>query len=226
MIRKILPFLLTACLMLALTGCMGRNNGSSVSSTASATNQPTHTPAASASPNTSASPNASASPETSGTHNADMGSFGPFREALQGVYGEHYYPDTRLTEEEIRTELGLDDTLYEEVYAEHVADRSHPDTFIAVKVKNGKTAEVEEKLNAYKEKLAADETFAAHTEKINAAQVYSEGDYVFFLLTGGTAAAQGEGSAAQGETSGGIASTIGNDVQRGIDAIKKALGAL
>lgn len=222
MIRKILPFVLAACLVCSLAGCMRRGDGSSASSTASATNQPTTPevsalPDASANPDASASPNASASPSVSGTQNEDYGSFGPFREALQGVYGEKYYPDTRLSDEEIRTELGLDETLYDEVFAEHVSGRERPDTFIAVKAKAGKAEEVEKKLNAYKEKLAGDETMAAHADKINAAQVYSEGDYVFFLLTG---------EAAEGESSEGVAEALGKDVQRGIDAIKEALGMM
>ena len=69
-----------------------------------------------------------------------------FRDALREAYGDKYYPDTKLTEDEIRSELGMDDSLYEEVYAENTAQKAHPDTFIAVKVKEGKTDEVKEKL--------------------------------------------------------------------------------
>ena len=58
-----------------------------------------------------------------------------FRDALREAYGDKYYPDTKLTEDEIRSELGMDDSLYEEVYAENTAQKAHPDTFIAVKVK-------------------------------------------------------------------------------------------
>ena len=71
-----------------------------------------------------------------------------FHDALREAYGDKYYPDTKLTEDEIRSELGMDDSLYEEVYAENTAQKAHPDTFIAVKVKEGKTDEVKEKLAA------------------------------------------------------------------------------
>ncbi len=256
MTRKILPFLLSACLTLTLTGCMGRDDGSSVSSTVSATNRPTATPEVSALPDASSSSgtestgNASGLPgsgvsgsessqsssssaasgagssssgagsSSSGTGSsasgaAGMGSFAPFREALQGVYGDRYSPNTQLSEEQIKNELGLDNTLYEEIFAENVSGGKSPDTFIAVKAKSGKASEIEKKLNEYKKKLSENKSYADHAAKIEAAQVYTEGDYVFFLLTG---------EAGSGETSEGAAEMLGKEVQRGIDAIKQALG--
>jgi hypothetical protein len=226
MIRKILPFLLSACLIFSLAGCMGRDDGTSVSSTASPSAKATPTPEVSALPDASQSPEtskvpesspnggATASPPPSGAPSEDFGSFGPIREALQGVYGDRYAPDTRLTEEQIRTELGLDESLYEEVFAENVSGGRSPDMFIAVKAKAGKAEEVKKKLTAYKDKLSGDKNMSSHMESIQAAQVYAEGDYVFFLLTG---------ASGNGESSEGVAETIGKDIQSGIDAIKKAL---
>ena len=101
-----------------------------------------------------------------------------FRDALREAYGDKYYPDTKLTEDEIRSELGMDDSLYEEVYA--------------------------------------DEDFTASKDKIEAAEIYADGDYVFFLLLG-----EPETS---GESSEGMAEAFGKEVQHGIDAIKKVIG--
>lgn len=234
MTRKIIPLFLTVCLTLSLTGCMGRDSGSSASSTVSATNRPTASPEVSALPDASSASGtestgsesslpgsgasgseSSLSSSSSAAENAGMGSFAPFREALQGVYGDRYFPDTQLSEEQIKTELGLDNTLYEEVFAENVAGGKSPDTFIAVKAKPGKAAEVEKKLNEYKKKLSGNTAFTDHAAKIEAAQVYTENDYVFFLLTG---------EAKDGESSEGVAEMLGKEVQRGIDAIKQALG--
>ncbi len=205
MIKKIMPALLAVLLVGTFTGCQSRNNtSSSLSSTVSsaASNTDGHA---------SASPNASVMPEE------NLNGLGSFREALRDVYGEKYYPDTKLSEEEIRTELGMDETLYEEVYAEKTAQKAHPDTFIAVKAKQGKVDEVKEKLTAYKQRLLEDNDFAASADKINAAEIYSEGDYVFFVLLG---------DVEDGENSEGIAERFGNEIQRGIDAIKKAIGAM
>lgn len=235
MTRKILPFLLAVCLTVMMTGCMGRDDGSSVSSTVSATNKPTPTPEVSALPDASASsgtesvrPESSlpgsgasgsesslSSSSSSASGMAGVGSFAPFRDALLGVYGDRYSPDTQLNEEQIKTELGLDNTLYEDIFAENVSGGKNPDTFIAVKAKPGKASEVEKKLNDYKKKLSENKSFSDHTAKIEAAQVYTEGDYVFFLLTG---------ESGTGESSEGVAEILGKEVQRGIDAIKQALG--
>ena len=77
--------------------------------------------------------------------------------------------------------------------------------------------EVKEKLTAYKQRLLSDNAFAANTDKIDAAEIYSEGDYVFFVLLG---------DIDDSTSSEGFAEAFGKEIQRGIDAIKEALGAM
>jgi len=273
MIRKILPFLLTVCLVCACTGCTGRDNGvSSTVSGNSSTTRPSPTPEVSALPDASSGNNGdtlggsgeSGSPPdgassgssgsagttggtgtsgnagTAGTGSMNAGSFGPFREALRGVYGESSHPGTQLTEEEIRTELGLTDDLYEEVFAERAGETGRPDMFIAVKAKTGKAEQVKDKLTAYKKQLSGDKNYVNSAAQIEAAQVYAEGDYVFFLLTGGAGGNNGSsgngggsgsssgngGSSGNNGSSQGMADRLGEEVQRGIDAIKEALGGM
>ena len=199
--KRIFPALLALLLVLSFTGCASRTTESSSSSSAAS-----EKPAQSASPSPD---DTSVMPETA------LG-LSAFRDALREAYGDKYYPDTKLTEDEIRSELGMDDSLYEEVYAENTAQKAHPDTFIAVKVKEGKTDEVKEKLAAYKQRLLADEDFTASKDKIEAAEIYADGDYVFFLLLGEPEAS--------GESSEGMAEAFGKEVQHGIDAIKKVIG--
>lgn len=170
--------------------------------------------ASSASSSSSGSSDSSAS-ESSGASGSGVSGLSAFRDTLRDVYGDKYYPDTEMTEDEIRDELGLTDDLYEEVYAERTAQKAHPDTFIAVKVKDGKTEEVKEKLEAYKSQLKGDEDFSANADKLDAAQVYDNGDYVFFVLLG---------DVEDSVSSEGIAEAFGNEIQKGIDAIQKALG--
>ena len=229
MLRKILPFLLAVCLVCLCTGCMRRNENSSSSSTVSGSSSKvpsSHSRPESSLPEssgemsgTSPTPDASAVPEE------DAGTFAPFRDALRGVYGENYRPDTRMTDEQVRTELGLDDSLYEEVYAENVSGGTHPDTFIAVKAKEGKTEEVKQKLIAYKRHLSQSEDYKDYADHIEAAQVFAEGDYVFFLLTGNGGSVNGE-TTQSGDSSEGLAERLGKEVQRGIDAIREALGMM
>ena len=229
MIRKILPALLAVLLVCSFTGCRGKTTtNSTVSSTVSHAASGTQSGAASPSPGTdgthsgaSSAQNGTNNGTTNGTDGAENGGvtsgaaatgLGTFREALRGVYGEKYYPDTQLTEAEIREELGMDNTLYEEIYAERSAQNAHPDMFVAVKVKDGKTEEVKQKLTAYKQRLLENNNFAAHT-----AEIYAEGDYVFFVLLG---------DVEDNVSSEGFAEAFGKEIQRGIDAIKKAIGAM
>lgn len=216
MLKKFMPALLAVLLVGSFTGCQSRpNTNSSVSSTISSASSKVKEEA-SASPETSKDASAASKNEASAAPESASG-LGAFREALHGVYGEKYYPDTKLTEAQIREELGLDDSLYEEVYAENTAEKARPDTFIAVKAKPGKVDAVKEKLTAYKQRLLSDNAFAANTDKIDAAEIYSEGDHVFFVLLG---------DIDDSTSSEGFAEAFGKEVQRGIDAIKKALGAM
>lgn len=211
MFKKIMPAVLAVLLIGSFAGCQSKTGttSSSLSSTISS--------AASGAKEEASNSSAEASKNGDTAQSAAASGLGMFRDALRDVYGDKYYPDTEMTEEQIREELGLDESLYEEVYAENTAENERPDTFIAVKAKSGKVDEVKEKLTAYKQRLIDENSFDANADKLNAAEVYSEGDYVFFVLLG---------DVDDGTSSEGFAETLGKEVQRGIDAIKEALGAL
>lgn len=221
MIKKNLAGTVLAAILICtvFTACANDDaidESSSVSSTiSSAVSTPENKPTAS--PNNSETPDADMSGTESGTGTALH--INSFSETLRGVYGDKYYPDTEMSEEEIRSELGLTEDMYEEVYAEHTAQKAHPDTFIAVKVKEGQHEAVKEKLEAHKQRLTEDEDFSANADKLGAAKVYSEGDYVFLILLGDV-----EDSENSGDTSEGMAEAFGKEVQKGVDAIQKALG--
>lgn len=218
MFKKIMPAVLAVLLIGSFAGCQSKTGttssslSSTISSAASGAKEEASNSSAEASKNGD-----TAQSGASGAEGAAASGLGMFRDALRDVYGDKYYPDTEMTEEQIREELGLDESLYEEVYAEHTDENERPDTFIAVKAKSGKVDEVKEKLTAYKQRLIDENSFDANADKLNAAEVYSEGDYVFFVLLG---------DADDGTSSEGFAEALGKEVQRGIDAIKEALGAL
>lgn len=211
MFKKIMPAVLAVLLIGSFAGCQSKTGttSSSLSSTISS--------AASGAKEEASNSSAEASKNGDTAQSGAASGLGMFRDALRDVYGDKYYPDTEMTEEQIREELGLDESLYEEVYAENTAENERPDTFIAVKAKSGKVDEVKEKLTAYKQRLIDENSFDANADKLNAAEVYSEGDYVFFVLLG---------DVDDGTSSEGFAEALGKEVQRGIDAIKEALGAL
>lgn len=218
MFKKIMPAVLAVLLIGSFAGCQSKTGttssslSSTISSAASGAKEEASNSSAEASKNGD-----TAQSGASGAEGTAASGLGMFRDALRGVYGDKYYPDTEMTEEQIREELGLDESLYEEVYAENTAENERPDTFIAVKAKSGKVDEVKEKLTTYKQRLIDENSFDANADKLNAAEVYSEGDYVFFVLLGDVDDAT---------SSEGFAEALGKEVQRGIDAIKEALGAL
>lgn len=218
MFKKIMSAMLAVLLIGSFAGCQSKTGttssslSSTISSAASGAKEESSDSSAEASKNGD-----TAQSGASGAEGAAASGLGMFRDALRDVYGDKYYPDTEMTEEQIREELGLDESLYEEVYAEHTDENERPDTFIAVKAKSGKVDEVKEKLTAYKQRLIDENSFDANADKLNAAEVYSEGDYVFFVLLG---------DVDDGTSSEGFAEALGKEVQRGIDAIKAALGAL
>lgn len=218
MFKKIMSAVLAVLLIGSFAGCQSKTGttssslSSTISSAASGAKEEASNSSAEASKNGD-----TAQSGASGAEGAAASGLGMFRDALRDVYGDKYYPDTEMTEEQIREELGLDESLYEEVYAENTAENERPDTFIAVKAKSGKVDEVKEKLTAYKQRLIDENSFDANADKLNAAEVYSEGDYVFFVLLG---------DVDDGTSSEGFAEALGKEVQRGIDAIKEALGAL
>lgn len=218
MFKKIMPAVLAVLLIGSFAGCQSKTGttssslSSTISSAASGAKEEASNSSAEASKNGD-----TAQSGASGAEGAAASGLGMFRDALRAVYGDKYYPDTEMTEEQIREELGLDESLYEDVYAENTAENERPDTFIAVKAKSGKVDKVKEKLTAYKQRLIDENSFDANADKLNAAEVYSEGDYVFFVLLG---------DVDDGTSSEGFAEALGKEVQRGIDAIKEALGAL
>ena len=218
MFKKIMSAMLAVLLIGSFAGCQSQTGATSsslsstISSAASGAKEEASDSSAEASKNGD-----TAQSGASGAEGAAASGLGMFRDALRDVYGDKYYPDTEMTEEQIREELGLDESLYEEVYAENTDENERPDTFIAVKAKSGKVDEVKEKLTAYKQRRIDENSFDANADKLNAAEVYSEGDYVFFVLLG---------DVDDGTSSEGFAEALGKEVQRGIDAIKEALGAL
>lgn len=218
MFKKIMPAVLAVLLIGSFAGCQSKTGttSSSLSSTISSAASGAKEEASNSSAESSKNGDTAQS-GASGAEGAAASGLGMFRDALRDVYGDKYYPDTEMTEEQIREELGLDESLYEEVYAENTDENERPDTFIAVKAKSGKVDEVKEKLTAYKQRLIDENSFDANADKLNAAEIYSEGDYVFFVLLG---------DVDDSTSSEGFAEALGKEVQRGIDAIKEALGAL
>ncbi len=217
MMKKTAALLLALLLPLTFAAC-GRQTGSGASSTVSPGSLPSGGTEDSRVPERDGREDGSAAGTVNTYENAEDGDLmtglTSFRDTLSDLYGDLYYPDTEMTEEQIARDVGLDSSLYEEVYAENTAQKAHPDTFIAVRVKDGKADEVRAKLESYKQKLLRDNDFAANADKVNAAQVFEAGDYVFFVLAG---------DVEETEDAKDMGKAFGDVVRRGVDAIRSAV---
>ena len=101
-----------------------------------------------------------------------------------------YDPDTipyidMLPEELIGDMYGLDADTYTEVTAHVAMISTYVDTVVVVKAAEGKTGDVEAALNAYHDRLVNESLqYPINVEKVNAAQVVTNGDYVAFIMLG------------------------------------------
>lgn len=162
--KKILTILLAALLVgSVMTGCFGGSDSSSSSSSES-----------------SSSSSESSAPALSGKEQLDK-----VHSAVKEAYGENYIPSQPFEMKQLSEMYGITSDNIEEFIAEGPMMSTHVDTFIGVKAKEGKAADVEKELTAYKEKIVADSVqYPMNVAKVNASQIVVEGDYVFFVMLG------------------------------------------
>lgn len=106
-------------------------------------------------------------------------------EAVKEAYGEDYIPSMIFDETMLEGMLGITKDQYDACVAEGPMISAHVETFIGIKAKEGKTEEVAEKLNEYRDRLLEDSfQYPINMPKLEASQVITHGDYVFFVMLG------------------------------------------
>ena len=73
--------------------------------------------------------------------------------AVREAYGEDYIPSQAIEKEALSEVYGVNPDDVEEFIGEGPMMSAHVDQFIAIKAKDGKGADVEKQLNAYRDKL-------------------------------------------------------------------------
>ncbi|MFI3325020.1 MAG: DUF4358 domain-containing protein [Clostridia bacterium] len=134
-----------------------------------------------------------------------------YKSAIKDVYGDDYIPDKEMDETEIEEKLGISSEFYDEIWVEGSTLEENPDIFVVVKAKDGKTEEVEKALESYKTSLSENTLYEANMDKINAGEVYTNGDYVFFMILGA--------NTFEDDTD--LAERFKEETQKGLDAIKE-----
>lgn len=107
-------------------------------------------------------------------------------DAIKGAYDPDTLPFIDMLPEELISDLyGLDPSTYTEVTANVPMISTYVDTVIVVKAASGKAGDVEAALNAYHDKLVNESIqYPINVEKVNAAKVVTNGDYVAFIMLG------------------------------------------
>lgn len=159
------------------------------------------------------SPSASASP-TPSAESPEEGSYSlkDMYEKIKDTYGNRYYPNQQIEADELEKTFGIGEDLYDDFIADRVTGEETPDTLVIIKAKEGKEGEVKQKLEDYRQKLLDDANWADSKEKIEASQVYTNGQYVFYVMLGDV-----DDDTLSGE---GLMEALGKEVDKGIDAIR------
>lgn len=107
-------------------------------------------------------------------------------EAVKAVYGENYLPNMRLSGEEIEGIYGVSEDLYTSAIVEVPMISTQVDTFALFRAKDAASKKaLEEALAAYQDMLKSDTfQYPANLLKIQAATIFSKGEYVCFVMLG------------------------------------------
>ncbi len=159
------------------------------------------------------SPSPSTDPEMSGDTTGDMeeSDLASYADTIKETYSDDYKPDKKLSEDEINEKLKISSDLYEDIHVEHSTEEGNPDIFVAVKAKEGKETEIETKLNEYKDSLKADTAYEKYADKIDSAEIFTNGSHVFMVLVGADEFEDGMDN---------MAENYKTEIKKGVDAIQ------
>ena len=108
------------------------------------------------------------------------------RDAVAAELGDDYWPDMEMPAEFLQSQFGLTEDMYEDYMGEMPMMSAHVDTLLIVKAKEGQTDAVKRALENYRTNLVENSMqYPSNMGKVQASQVGSEGDYVYFVLLGG-----------------------------------------
>ena len=114
-------------------------------------------------------------------------------EAVKAAYGDNYIPNMPYDATALKEVFGVSAELYDSFIAEGPMISVNVETFIGVKSKEGKAADVAAALEAYRKKQLDEAVqYPMNMVKLQAAQVVTHGDYVFFVMLGAADPAEEE----------------------------------
>lgn len=107
------------------------------------------------------------------------------KEAVVKVLGENYWPNSQILPEMLESNFGITSDMYDDYMGEMPMISVNIDTLLIIKAKDGKVDEVEQALNAYRDKLVEDTVqYPMNLGKIQASRIETFGNFVCFVQLG------------------------------------------
>lgn len=105
--------------------------------------------------------------------------------AVKEAYGEKYVPSMMFDETMMEGTFGITKDQYDSYVAEGPMISAHVEMFVGIKTKEGKAADVAKALEDYRNsQLDGAVQYPMNMPKIEASEVITHGDYVFFIMLG------------------------------------------
>lgn len=181
--KKRTTLLCVLALGLSLSAC-GSKNGADASGEQTSSGQTQE----SSMQQSSQQPSSESSSEPSGTMEEETGwskEMEKVKAAITEALGENYWPNFQVPKDMLESTYGISEDLYDDYLAETPMISTNVDTLIIVKAKEDKVGEVEDALEAYRDKMVADTMqYPMNLGKIQASRIEVIEDYVCFVQLG------------------------------------------
>lgn len=181
--KKRTTLLCVLALGLSLSAC-GSKNGADASGEQTSSGQTQE----SSMQQSSQQPSSESSSEPSGTMEEETGwskEMVKVKAAITEALGENYWPNFQVPKDMLESTYGISEDLYDDYLAETPMISTNVDTLIIVKAKEDKVGEVEDALEAYRDKMVADTMqYPMNLGKIQASRIEVIEDYVCFVQLG------------------------------------------
>ena len=107
------------------------------------------------------------------------------KDAVVGILGDNYWPDTMLTAEELAERTGISENMYEDYLAEYQHTQAGIDMMILIKAREEEVENVENYLSQYREILLRIYEQQPHNEsKVFASRIEVIDNYVCYVQLG------------------------------------------
>ena len=118
------------------------------------------------------------------------------QQEIQTAYGDKYLATMDYDSQILETVFGIDPAWVEESVAQGPMMSAHVDTFIAIKATEGNVENVKKALEDYRQmNIESNMFYPMNLPKLETAEVYQTGNYVFYIMLGGYTEVEDESGA-------------------------------